>query len=121
MSEEERIETAPERAARLKRIAMDLADGKIFSDRHIPEHEKSKIGHVFMPLIFGGLSHFDKDELEDKVNFIYEYYSESMPRGINGMPIFGSMRFLGKSDTVEMFRYHDKYVEAKERFEEDAS
>jgi hypothetical protein len=101
----------------LKQIAMDLVDGKIFSDRHLGESNQSMLGSVFMPIVLGAFSKMTEEELkEGKVSFIYEYLSEAGPMAVNGMPTFFSMRVLNKEETEIMFEYHDKYASLKEEF-----
>lgn len=105
----------PKPNAELKQIAIDLFDGKIFSDRHIHNQDSHSIGMVFMPLILGAFSESTKEEIAD-INFIYEYLDQAGPAGINGMPCFFSFRYLTKAEAEIMFGYYDEYKKVKEDF-----
>lgn len=94
----------------LKKIAVDLHSGLIFSDRHC--NNPSDVTMVFMILHF-----MDKEQIEkfkkDKPAMIYEYLSEAVPRiCFNGMPSFFSMRIMNKTDFDVMWVYYEKLVEA---------
>jgi hypothetical protein len=95
----------------LKRIAIDLYDGKIFSDRHFrsPEEAQSFFGLVFMVFSLTNM------KLKN-IAFVYEYFSAAGPRGINGYPIFTSCRYLNKSDTKKMFGFFEEYKKLKDGF-----
>jgi hypothetical protein len=79
----------------LKAFVLGVCDGSIFTSNQI--RQSSEVGMVFMPLILGGLSDWDKDSLE-KIGIIYEHMSESLPRSINGMPIFASCNIMHIDD-----------------------
>lgn len=96
----------------LKEIAMDLYNDKIFCDRQV---DKTNLGMVFMPLIFGAFSEWKKED-QDKIGMIYEYLSEAGPMGINGMPIFYSLKFMSKEDTKKMFEIYEQYKALQELF-----
>jgi len=122
----------------LKDIAKALYHNKIFSNLHMDTSNSMTIGMVFMPLFMMGSISWPSDEsreskvvrllLEDKevgykkryrkwlndVGFIYEYYTESMPRSVNGMPIFSSCRFMSKSDAQKMIDLYNKYKEIQD-------
>ena len=105
----------------LKQIAIDLADGKIFSDRHIREGDSKSIGTVFMPLILGAFGDMTEEEQKaGKVTFIYEYLDKAGPRSINGMPCFFSCQILNREETELMFELHEKYVALKKEFNDNA-
>ena len=91
--------------AELKKIAADIYNGKIFTDRFV--NSPSDTLMIFMPLLFlQGDAH--KDFFDD-LGMIFEYYSEAGPRGINGYPIFMSARKLSKSDSDRMIVFYDEY------------
>lgn len=94
----------------LKQLAIDLAEGKIFSNLSCSSEE---LLLVFMPFIF--LDQEQKDELKDKV-FVYEYISKAGPRSINGKPIFMSMNFLNETDYKTMMEEYKKYSKIREDF-----
>ena len=95
----------------LKKIAMDIVDDKIFTSDMV--RNPSEIGMVFMPVLLGGLKDMDEDKKKD-VRVLFEYYSEAMPRGINGYPTFPSVQILFKEEVPIIQKYVDKYVQLKE-------
>lgn len=52
---------------------------------------------VFMVIGLGALQDIPEDELK-KIALIYEFRSQAGPRGINGMPMFTSCRFIHLDD-----------------------
>ena len=97
---------------------MDIVDGKVFTDKHIPDNQQHMLTRVFIPLMLGGLEQINQDGLLDNVGMIYEYYSEAGPRGINGMPIFMSFRYLTVADAKRTFEFYDDYLKLKASFYE---
>ncbi len=103
----------------LKKIAMDLVDGKIFTDRHFRQGEAERMAQlVFMPLAL-----MDEQQvplfMAEQPHLIYEYYDKAGPRAVNGYPIFFSMQWLRKDETFIMFKHYDKLAEIKKAFMED--
>lgn len=141
----------------LKKIARDLFDGKIYTNRHCNGHE---IMSRFMPLMFMGpkpptspkhpndnnsvennrdnsiydllqrekdqekyeedlkwydveMKYYREKQLES-IGLIYEYMSEAGPMGLNGGPMFMSMRLLNKKDTEKMFSFYEEYKKLRE-------
>lgn len=125
----------------LKKLAKDIYENHVFTDRHITNPNSVDLNMVFMPLLF--MCNYQKSESrEDKlcdihrmnyfndikektgkseedlrleffnsIGLIYEYYDKAMPRGINGYPTFMSFNLLSKGDTVKMFNFFDDYSE----------
>ena len=96
----------------LKQIAMDLYQGKIFTDRHLSKSEDAFL--VFTVLSLGGFSEFSDEDLED-IGLMFEYLDKAGPRSINGYPMFLSLRLLNQHDTKIVF---DFYKKIKESFKE---
>lgn len=97
----------------LKKLAVDLYEGRIYTDRHLPANQTA--GMVFMPLILGAFADWS-DEEKKQVGMIYEYIDKALPRGVNGQPIFGSFRMLNRHD-VEIVQEHlTKYSAMKKEF-----
>lgn len=99
----------------LKQVAVDIYDGKIFSDRHFssPEEAQSLISVVFMPLGMGALK--TKKQVAD-LGLVYEYFDKAGPRAVNGFPMFMSCRFLNKADAKKMFGFFEEYKKLKDSF-----
>ena len=92
-------------------IANDLYRGMIFTDRHIQRPED--VASVFMPLIF--MKENDIKKLKaDPPGMIYEYFSEAMPRSINGMPMFMSCRMISIKDTKKVMDIYKRIKQAVE-------
>jgi len=101
----------------LKQIAMDLYEGKIFTDRHLlMDRQEHMLPSVFMPIMLGAFSSKSEEELKNTIGMIYEYYSEAGPRSINGFPIFFSLKVLSPKETEKMFLYFEEYKKMKEAF-----
>jgi hypothetical protein len=142
----------------IKKIAKDLYNGLIYTDRHCSQHE---IMSRFMPLMFMGpqpplkpsypnsnnsvenqrdnaiydliqrdldQEKYEEDykwyELEMKyykenyltsIGLIYEFLSEAGPMGLNGGPMFMSLRLLNKEDAEKMFSFYETYKELREK------
>lgn len=97
----------------LRKIAMDIGEGRIFSDRHL--RSSNDIKSVFMVLNL-----MDKDTLEkflkDEPAFIYEYLDKASERMCNGMPSFLSLQYLNKVETKRMLELFNEYKKTKESF-----
>jgi hypothetical protein len=48
------------------------------------------------------------------IGLIYEYLTEAGPMGLNGGPIFTSLRLLNKEDSEKVFSYYEKYKKLRE-------
>ena len=87
----------------IKKLALDMMAGRVFTSLHIREGEEARmLPSIFMPLVFIGGSE-DGEALIEKlksgeITLIYEYLSEAGPRAINGYPSFLSMRCLNRAD-----------------------
>jgi len=100
----------------IKQIAVDLAEGKIFSNLHL--QNQNDIPTVFMVMIF--LSNEQRQQLiDDEAIFIFEYYDKANQLSVNGYPTFFSCRFMTKEDFYQMWVEYQKYVEMREEFLED--
>lgn len=97
----------------LKKIAIDMYEGRIFCDRHVQHSEDLKM--VFMPIAMGAFAESTEEELND-IGMIYEYLSEAGPRSTNGMPNFFSLKILSKNETKTVFEHYDTYKQLKEDF-----
>jgi len=112
----------------LKRLAEDICENRVFTDRHINEKDAELTPMIFMPLGLGALSTIDLDNVQvkkkrkeiDEMAMIYEYISEAGPRGINGYPCFFSMKVLTKSDWPKFVEYIKAYQAFKENYNSSA-
>jgi hypothetical protein len=99
----------------LKQIAVDFAEGKIFSNLHIDmEIDGNMLAMVFMPLALG--ANISEQVESGECFMIYEYLSEAGPRSVNGMPIFFSMRYISKDEYIIMMQHYNNFVDMKNEF-----
>lgn len=101
----------PERQQELKQLALDTADGKVFTDRHLSKNQYDLLPNIFMPLLF--LNEELKAKLEKECVLVYEYLEKAGPRSINGYPMFMSFRYLTQEELELFANYYDKAVELK--------
>ncbi len=87
----EPIKSLPEEE--LKRLLFGLLDGKAYSSAHCPDD----IELVFAPIALGALAGAPSWWI-DQVGLIYEWLEHAGTRGVNGHPMFFSMRLLNKED-----------------------
>lgn len=81
----------------LKKIAVALFGGQIFTTFHIRAGHEHLGKQIFMPALF--LDDEAREKLHArKPHVFYEYLSEAGPLSINGYPIFTSMQMLVKED-----------------------
>lgn len=101
----------------LKELAVDLAEGKIFSNLHLGE-QHHMFQSVFMVMVFMKQEDIDQMIAND-IHFFYEYMNQAGPMSINGMPNFFSVRMLNKKDFHDMWIEYEKYVAMRTEFLED--
>lgn len=96
----------------LKQLAIDLAEGKIFTSLQI---EKEDIAKVFLALLLGAFADKTEDEMKD-IGILYEYMDKAAPRSINGLPCFFSFHYLGIDDSRKLLEFHEEYEKVKNSF-----
>jgi hypothetical protein len=94
----------------LRKLAVDYVEGKIFTNFHLRQHDQDLLGMIFMPLILGAAS-FAQDAW-----MVFEYYDQAGPRGVNGYPIFFSVRKIIQKDAPAFRHYVTEYEEMKKKF-----
>lgn len=102
----------------LKQLAIDLAEGKVFSSSWIFENlpddqHPNTMRMVFMPL--GLMEREDAKEFLEDCGMIYEHLHKAGPRSVNGLPMFMSMNKLTRKETNQLKVYFKKYLEMKEK------
>ena len=82
---------------KLKQLARDIVEGKVFHSDCIHEADAHLVRSIFMPLAL-----FKKEDLDrikdNKISLFYEYMEHAGRRTINGYPMFMSICFLDESD-----------------------
>lgn len=56
-----------------------------------------------------------REQQLESIGMIYEYISQAGPMGLNGGPIFMSLRMLNKEDSTKVWEYYEKYKEIREK------
>jgi hypothetical protein len=97
----------------LKKLAVDIEDGLVFTNLHLKD--KLRLKSVFMLLNFFTKEQMKKLE-EEKVGLIFEYLGEAGPIAMDGLPSFFTVRFLNESDTEKLSKYAKEYKNHKESF-----
>ena len=97
----------------LKQLAMDIANGKVFTSNQIKN--ESLLASVFMPL---ALMNDEQIHALHKAppHMLYEYMDKAVPMSVNGMPIFGSVRFLNKTEYDKMIKFYKDYEKTIENW-----
>lgn len=109
------MENMPEPA--LRALAIDFIEGKIFSDRHIPDVDSSAVTSVFMILVL--MDADTRNRYLHDCGMLYEYMSERGPLCCNGLPMFLSVRKLSTHDAKLLFQFAEEYKAMKAKFTAD--
>jgi hypothetical protein len=82
----------------LREFVLAYADGRIFTSADIPKGQEARLYPlIFMPVALGAFSNVRKNDLKH-VGVLWEYMNKAGPRGINGYPMFMSLRVLNRTD-----------------------
>ncbi len=98
----------------LRQLALDYVDGKMFTDKQIPEYDQHLIFSIFMPLTF--IKDDQWKEFVKDLGMVYEYFDQAGMRSINGYPMFMSLRYLNREDTEKLRGYVDKLIDQRQAF-----
>lgn len=90
--------------AELRKLALDMASGKVFTQLHLGEENAHLVQSVFMPLVF--MAEPELAVLQEHCGMLYEYLDKAGPRSINGFPVFFSFRMLHKDDCAALWDYY---------------
>jgi hypothetical protein len=108
METEERKPYVPRSDEELKQIAQDWVMNVIFTSDQVRGQVELKL--VFMPLVFIEQAEAEWMQ-ENKITLFYASMSDALPRSIDGMPVFLTMRGLNQDD-------HKKMIELARRIDE---
>lgn len=97
----------------LRMLAIDLADGNVFTNCHLDNPDQ--IASHFIPLGLGAFDKKTKKEISD-IGMIYEYNNKALPMACNGKPMFISFSYLNKEDTLKLHAYYKEIKALKEKF-----
>ena len=90
--------------AELRRLALDIMGGSVFTDRHIRPEDRSLLSSIFLPLSF-----LRRDQVENmrkhEVTVFFAPMTEAGSRGINGYPSFMTMHTLVRQEAEKLDSY----------------
>ena len=95
-----------ESAVDLKQLACDILDGLVFTDRHVPAGEGDMLKHIFKPLAF--MSPTQASLYFDRVALLYEYGDQAGELGVNGYPVFFSMKSLDLDQLAQLKQFYEE-------------
>jgi hypothetical protein len=91
--------------AELTKLATDLLAGDVFTDRACRNALDIQI--VFLPLGLMDAAQVEQFKANDP-HMLYEYLDKALPRGVNGMPSFGSFQYLNRDEMARFVAIHTK-------------
>lgn len=102
--------------AELKKLAIDIDNGNIFSSWSIDQkHDQERLWPlIFLPLIF--LPSEAVEEIQAHGGLLYAPMKEALPRCINGFPTFGSVYVLHKDDVPALSELLQRLRQMREEF-----
>ena len=103
---------------KLREIARDICEGRIFTDRHC---EPGMMASVFMVAALGAITKeveylISNPNADDAMFLLYEYISQAGPRSVNGHPCFFSVNLLNRVDTIRVQELADEYKTLQQNF-----
>ena len=101
----------------LRKFVRSYCDGQIFTSADEPgrtvEKWASNVRMSFLPAAMGALEGVELSDL----GVLWEYHKESLPRGINGMPMFMSVKMMNKADWETVKGAIEKELKRREEVE----
>lgn len=96
----------------LKKLAQDTADGKVFTDKHIPAEFQAELTPIiFIP--FTVLSEEQMQELKSyKPHLVFEYLDKA--QSVGQLPTFMTMQILDEADSNKFWDYFEEIKKQKE-------
>jgi hypothetical protein len=85
----------------MRQLAIDVAAGSVFGSWQLPEHDMQHVNLIFMPLMFMD-DIMVKEMQRDGAMHFYGHMRDSFDRGINGYPIFMSVRVIDAADCARL-------------------
>lgn len=100
------------RKKELKKVALGIYKGHIFTDMHCDSPEE--VFKLFMLMSLTEDDSIIKGIKSGKISMVYEYMDKSLRWAINGKPMFLSCKFLNKEEKSLVMNYIEKLEEAEE-------
>ena len=95
----------------IRDFVLGVCNNTIFTDRHCRHPDDLQM--IFMVLALGGLAEHDTAD----IGCVWEYLDKAGNRGINGYPMFHSVRFMNKADADRAFAAIKKELSRREELE----
>lgn len=95
----------------MRKLARDMAMEKVFTNLHVPQEDSHMLKSIFMVAALGGLADVDPQQ----IGMLYEYLDRAGPRGINGYPMFMSLRMVHRDQVDALI---ERVGEISKRLEE---
>jgi hypothetical protein len=99
--------------AELRKLAAEIIDNVVFTDRHIRKEDRDMFEMIFLPVALGDSR--VRSTLQSS-GMIYEYWEKALPRSINGYPIFMGFDSVLKKDMPALEHYIKEYREMKAKY-----
>jgi hypothetical protein len=100
----------------LKQFVIDFVDNKIFVFQDIQESQRQNM----LPMVFFAITAIEfSDAAREDVGTIWEYFDKSLPRGVNGYPMFTSLRIMCKADWRRATAAINKILEKRQKANEE--
>lgn len=101
------LQNLPE--ADLRKLAVHIAERRVFGTWNIAEHDVDLLSVIFIPLGLGA-------RIPSNTGHLYEYYDKAADRGINGYPSFFSCKLISEDDARALFPLVNEYRDRQEAF-----
>lgn len=95
----------------LKEFVLGLCDGKLLTSAQV--RQPDLIPMIFLPVAFGVFNGWSKEEIEN-IGVLWEWNDRAGLRGINGYPIFSSLRMMHKEDWKRAVDAHEREMKRRE-------
>lgn len=98
----------------LRQFVNDYCSGRIFTNWDIPNVDLVRM--VFVPIGLGAFTGWKKEDL-GQLGCVYERIDKAAPRGINGLPMFFSMRMMHTEDWARAIIAINRELNRRENIE----
>jgi len=103
----------------LRKLAHDMYQGVIFTDRHLPVENRSEMMSTCF-MVWGLMDPIERAKIiEGNLGMVYarlDRETDNSGSGVNGYPILWAMRLLNKQDAVTVNRYYDEIKAKMEQY-----
>ena len=98
----------------MNQLAVNIMESRIFTSDMLGPDTEQMLSMVFVPVMF--IDRKSKDRmLEHDITLFYENYAVALPRGVNGYPMFMSMKMLNRADHARLNKKLVKMYKLREQ------